>query len=426
MENTQKKRLDYKWVIIAASFLMVFTTLGFCSSTKRLFLGPITQALDIARSVYSINDSCRYITTSVVNLFFGALVAKFGPRKLIGFGFLSLISSMLMYSFASNVVMLYAGGCLLGLGLTMTTTTMVGYVVNIWYKEKRGTIMGVILCANGIGGALATQVLNPIIVQDYTLAYRVIAVVLLCVGLLVVLFYRDTPKGVQVAQQASGKKKPKGDSWSGITLKEALKKPYFYSAAICIFLTGMCLQSATGIDNQHMVDRGIDKDFAAWAVSIASLALAACKFLVGACNDKKGLKFTMLVCDIAAITMMLMLAFVSNSALGKGLAVGYSFIHAVALPLETIMLPLIAANLVGEKEYGKMLGIFVSINTAGYACGPFLINLVYDFIGSYTPVLLVYAGVMAAITVAFLVSQKQADQVKKEVALREASPVSAE
>ena len=426
MENAQKKRLDYKWVIIAASFVMVFTTLGFCSSTKRLFLGPITEALDLARSIYSINDSFRYITTSVVNLFFGALVAKFGPRKLIGFGFLSLIGSMLMYSFATNVAMLYAGGCLLGLGLTMTTTTMVGYVVNIWYKEKRGTIMGVILCANGIGGALATQILNPIITQDYRFAYRVVAIVLLAVGVLVVTFFRDAPKGAALPQQTSGKKKPKGDTWTGITLKEALRKPYFYSAAVCIFLTGLCLQSVVGVDNQHMVDRGMDKDFAAWAVSIASLALAACKFLVGACNDKKGLKFTMMICDVAAVVMMLMLAFVSNSMLGRGLAVGYSVISALALPLETIMLPLIAADLFGEKEYGKMLGIFVSINTAGYACGPFLTNLAYDFIGSYTPILLVYTGVMAAITVAFLISQKQADKVKKEIALQESAQLIAE
>ena len=106
MEILQKKRLDYKWVIIAACFVMVFTTLGFCSSTKRLFLGPMTEALGIARSIYSINDSCRYITTSVVNLFFGALVAKFGLRRLIGFGFLSLIGSMLMYSVAYNAAML--------------------------------------------------------------------------------------------------------------------------------------------------------------------------------------------------------------------------------------------------------------------------------------------------------------------------------
>lgn len=417
----EKRRLDYKWVIIVASFMMVFTTLGFCSSTKRLFLGPVTGALDIARSIYSINDSFRYITAAIINMCFGSLVAKLGPRKMIGLGFLSQIGSMLICSFATNVGMFYIGGALLGLGFAMTTTTMVGYVVNIWYKEKRGTIMGAILCANGIGGAVATQILNPIIVQDYRVAYRAIAIILLVVGTVVVAVFRDAPKGETLPRQASGKKKPKGDTWTGITLKEALKKPYFYMVAASVFLTGLCLQGALGIDNQQMVDRGIDKNFAAGVISIASLALTVCKFLVGACNDRKGLKFTMLICDIAAISMMLMLAFVSDSMLGRGLAVGYSFVNAIALPLETIMLPLIAADMFGEKEYGKMLGVFAAINSVGFACGPFLTNLAYDFAGSYTPVLLLYAGIMTAITVSFLISQKQAGKVKKEVALREAA-----
>ena len=415
MKNTRKKVLDYKWVVIAASFVMVFTTLGFCSSTKKLFLGPVTEALGILRSVYSINDSFRYITTSVVNLFFGVLVAKFGSRKLIGFGFLALIGSMLLYAFATDVAMIYAGGSLLGLGLTMTTTTMVGYVVNIWYKEKRGTIMGAILCANGIGGALATQILDPIILRDFRLAYLVVVGILFVIGIFVVAVFRDAPKGTVPLQQSTSKKKPKGDSWCGISLKEALRKPYFYSAAICIFLTGLCLQSAENISKQHMVDCGISDSFARNIASIASLALAACKFLTGICNDRKGLRFTMGICYISSIAMMPILAFVSDDPVGRGLASVYPYVYAAAMPLETIMLPLIAADLFGEKEYGKMLGIFVSVNTAGYACGPFVINLVYDIISTYTPILLVYACVMAVITVTFFVSQKQADKVKREV-----------
>ncbi len=420
MKNAQEKRLDYKWVVIGACFVMIFTTLGFCNSPKKLFLVPVTEALGILRSVYSVNDSFRYITTSMANLFFGALVMKFGPRKLIGFGFLSLIGSMLMYSFATNIAMIYAGGSLLGLGITMTTTTMIGYVVNIWCQEKRGTIMGAILCASGLGGALATQVLNPIITQDFRLAYRVVAVILLVVGVVVVAVFRNAPKGKTVFEQQPGKKKSKGDTWTGITLGEALKRPYFYSAAACIFLTGMCLQGVTGIDAAHMTDSGIDSDYIATAASVGSLALAASKFLVGTCHDRKGLRFTMLVCDLAAIVTVVMLMLVNNSPLGRGMAMGYSVICSFALPLETVMLPLITADLFGEREYGKLLGIFGSINTAGYACGPVLTNLVFDKIGSYIPILLVYVGIMTTITVTFLICQKQAEKVKNEIALQEA------
>ena len=47
----------------------------------------------------------------------------------------------------------------------------------------------------------------------------------------------------------------------------------------------------------------------------------------------------------------------------------YGILSALALPLETIMLPLIAQDLFQGPQYNKMLGIIVSVNTAGYAVG---------------------------------------------------------
>lgn len=98
---------------------MVFTVLGFCSSAKSLYVVPICNALNIERSLFSINDSCRYVTTSIINLFFGLLIGKFGARKLVAAGFISLIISSFLYSIADNVFVFYAGGIFLGLGVVL-------------------------------------------------------------------------------------------------------------------------------------------------------------------------------------------------------------------------------------------------------------------------------------------------------------------
>jgi sugar phosphate permease len=73
------------------------------------------------------------------------------------------------------------GGILLGMGFSGTGTSMVGYVVNIWCKENKGTIMGAILASNGIGGAIALQIVSPIIESKntgYKTAYFLIAIIL--------------------------------------------------------------------------------------------------------------------------------------------------------------------------------------------------------------------------------------------------------
>ena len=166
---------------------MILICLGFGSSNKSLYLSAITDALGIKRSLFSINDSARFIATAIVNLFFGTLMQKVGSRKLICAGFLALISSMLIYAYASKIWLFCIGGALLGIGFAWTSTTMVGYVINCWCKEHKGTIMGFVLAANGIGGAIAAQIITPIIYDEkdafgYRTAYKLVAIILLVAG----------------------------------------------------------------------------------------------------------------------------------------------------------------------------------------------------------------------------------------------------
>ena len=82
----KSKESGYKWVILAICFLMVFICLGFCSSTKSLYLDVITKAMNIPRTQFAFNDSARFISSAIINLFFGTLIYKHGVKKLTAFG----------------------------------------------------------------------------------------------------------------------------------------------------------------------------------------------------------------------------------------------------------------------------------------------------------------------------------------------------
>nr|MBQ4320333.1 MFS transporter [Clostridia bacterium] len=418
-------KLEYKWVIAGLCFLMIFTCLGFCSSNKSLYITAITDALGVKRSAFALSDSIRFISTSIFNIFFGSMVAKFGTKKLIGAGFVCLISAMLIYSFAPSIYFFYIGGFLLGMGFSWTSTTMVGCVVNKWCKENRGTVMGAVLAANGFGGALAAQIVAPIIYEEgnpfgYRNAYRLVALIVFCVGVIVMLFFRENPKGQEGTATVVHKKKARGQGWVGIDYNEAKTMWYFYAGAIFIFLTGMVLQGITGVAAAHMRDIGLDAGFVASALSVHSLALAFFKFATGIIYDHKGLRFTVNICAITGVVVMLMLAFITPSPLGKVLAVLYSIFSSLALPLETIMLPIYANDLFGEKSFNKILGIFVSVNTAGYAVGSPLVNLGYDINGTYTPILIVMTVVMI-ITVIGLQFVITAANKQREIVLKKAA-----
>ena len=410
----------YKWVVVAACFMMIFLGLGFCSSNKSMYLGAITEALGIKRSLFSVSDSIRYVATATVNLFFGALVAKFGARKLVGVGFGCLAAFAAIYMLAEQLWQFYIGGFLLGIGMSFCSTTMVSYLVNRWVPEHRGTVTGAILCANGIGGALAAQIISPMINDPadpfgYRRAYTMVVIAMLITGVLVTAFVRE-PR--QLSGPVATKKK-RGKQWTGLSLKEALRKPYFYAASVCVVFTGMALQGIHGIAATHMYDVGLDKGYVATVLSICSLVLACSKFLVGFSYDKLGLRLTVTACDLFACAAFLCLALV-NTAGGNIFAMSYGILAPLALPLETVLVPLIAADLFGEKEFAKMLGIFVSLNVAGYALGTPICNLVFERFGTYAPVLIFFGILMAVIAVVFQFIMNGATREQRRAAALEA------
>ena len=389
LATKKSKKFNYAWVIIAVCTLTIAAGLGFCSSSKGVILPYILEYTKLSRGLYAFSDSFRYITTAIVNLFFGTLLLKFGVKKLMGAGFLALVGSMILHAVSTTLWGFYLAGALLGLGLAWTTTTMIGYVVNKWVVKNRGTILGCILASNGLSAALVVNIFTPTLESSpagYKTVYFIIAIAVAIVGLFAVIFIKDK----EAPNDATPSKKQKGDNWVGISSKEAFKKAYFYLAMIGIFITGVVIQGISGVSNAHMKAIKIPANVIASVTTVSMVILTFTKFLTGFIYDKKGLRFTITISYACALLSMILLPFEGPSTLGQVICYIYVVLGDIALPLETIMIPIFAADLFGKKDYAKMLGICVSVNTAGYAIGSPVMGFVFDAFGSYVPAF--YAG----------------------------------
>ena len=399
-----KKKINYMWVMVFVCFMLGFFCLGFCSGNKSLYLAAVTDALGIKRSLFSIGDSIRYLTTAGVNLFFGSLLHKLGVRKMVGVGILALIIQSVLSAVATNIWGFYAAGLFLGIGLAFCTTTMISFVIRRWCKENTGKILGFVLAANGVGAAAAAQVVSPIIYNPenpfgYRIAYLIMAACLAVVALIVLPLIKEQPEEGPSAKPVQ--KQAKSRDWVGMDYADAKKKGYFYIAALCIFATGMCLQALSGIAAAHMKDVGLEPDFVARMVSLQALVMACTKFLTGVSYDKFGMRVTMTICDVAAVIATVLLTLTNATATGMALAAAFAVMVALALPLETIMLSLFAAELFGNRAFPKTMGIFAAVNTAGYAVGNPIANWVFDAFGSYNPIILTFGAIMLAVTIVF-------------------------
>ena len=391
----------YKWIIAIICFVIIFVGLGFGSGTKSLFPDEMAKALGISRSEVSLGESMRYIATAVLNIFFGSLIAKFGAKKLILAGFFSLTLSMIVHAYATNVFMICLGGALLGAGFAFASTTIVGYLINLWHPERKGTVTGAVLSANGIGGALAIKIVGNIIdpntTGSYRAAYKLIAVIFAVTFVLLIIFMRE--KQPEAAPDTAPKGKKRGRDWQGLPFSVLLRKPYFWCALVCIFFTGFIIQGMTGISTMHCKDVGIDYSLLTSLLSFSFIVIASSKFIMGFLYDKTGLRFTASLCTALAVISTFILAAVRANSLGVVLTAIYMVISALAVPLETVMLPIYASDLCGKADYAKVLGIFVSVNTMGYAVSAPLMNLCYDIFGSYAPILVASGIVMTIVLV---------------------------
>ena len=415
----QKKNFDYKWIVIAASFLMVLITLGFCSSNSGIYLSAITGALDIKRSLFSITNSFRYVATTIVNLFFGVLLKKFGVRKLVAFGFLALVASTITYSCASTLPIFYLGGFLLGVGIAFTSTTMGSFIVRRWCKTNVGRYTGIVLASNGIGGAIAAQIVTPMIYNEnnafgYRNAYKLVVIILIITAVVVVSLLREHPKDGAVTTELP-KKKNRGSFWVGIEYKTAVKRPYFYFVAVCVFMTGLLLQGVSVVKHAHMADVGISAELIANLASISSLLLTLSKVIVGMIYDRYGLRPIMFVCHLLTVITFILMAFIRNTTTGIICATVAAIFLTFALPLETIAIPLITNDLFGAASYDKLLGLYMAFNTAGFAFGSPLMNAVYDRFGTYVPLFVVSAIIMGVVTILFQISATSNAKDKKAI-----------
>lgn len=412
----KKGKLDYKWVIAAACFVLCVVGLGLCSGNAGLFVVATTEALGISRSAYAVSSSLRYVSTAVMNMFFGMLALKFGTRKLIGAGMLALVLSCVANALATNVIGLYIGGVLLGVGLTFAGTTIIGYVIRQWFAEHQGVVLGVVLSANALGAAVSAPWFSSVIyggeVFGYRKVYWVVAGILLVSGIVLVLLFRDVPKEDK-KRPVAGKQLEKSRAWKGNAYADRAVKPYFYIICACLILTGMVLASSAGVSAAHMKDQGVDPTYVALVTSVYSLMLAASKFLIGAVSDKKGLRFAVLTCDGAALIMVVLLCVVSGSAMGKVIAMTYAVFAGLALPLQTVLLPLMAGDMFRNEDYSKVLGIFTAANSIGFLLGNTLANFCFDLFGTYRHILITDGILMVAISAGFVFAYQKLTASRK-------------
>ena len=134
---------------------------------------------------------------------------------------------------------------------------------------------------------------------------------------------------------------------------------------------------------------------AATVQSIMLLSLAAAKFICGALSDLLGAKFINMLCMICGSIGLVLLTKVD----GCSSALISSIFFSVGTVMTTITVPLLSTSLFGYKPQNTIIGIFMALIPASSVITCPIVNMLYDRIGSYSPIFLGTAGIGTVTTV---------------------------
>jgi len=407
----------YGWVIMAVGTLGLIMTSPGQTYTESIFIEYLIEDLNLSRSLISSLYAFGTLVGGFSLPLWGKQIDRKGPRLMITLVSILFGLSLIYMGFVKSSWMIGIGFILIrmlgqgSLGLISQTA------INQWWSRKRGMIMGISgLLMSLIGmGTFPNLVHGLIAAVDWRNTYILLGVSLIfLMAPLGYLFIRNKPEdyGLSPDGENTGDlekvnstiyKEAKEENW---TLKEAFGTYAFWilSASLSLFtllITGITFHLVS-IFQSH----GLDATTAARIFLPLSITGALTNLLVGYLSDHVELRFLLSIgLLLLGVSLILVLTLKgTGSALAFGIVLGSAngFIRTIS----TVSWP----TFFGRKHLGSIYGFTSALGIIGAALGPLPFGYVFDWIGSYNPVLIIFSTIclfLAVLSLRVIRPQKQ-------------------
>lgn len=404
----------YHWIVAVVLLILMAIRGGTVNNLPGLHIVPVTEALGITRAQFSLATSASSVVMMVSVLMIGSVARRVDYRYVMATFMLAGAISYAVMERANSYGVFFAGYLLLGLCNGFCGEAGTTRMVSAWFHKRRGTVLGAVMSATGLGASVTCVFQAAAIEQSgYRASFRLVAILMAVCAALAFLFLRNEPAKIGLRPYGEGEKTSDKNSvqplFPGLPMKKLIRRPAFYMMLLGTLLTSVLSNLALPVVVPHLQDRGLSFGQASKLQSVLMLCLAGAKILTGYLCDTIGAKKTALLC-IALDAVALVLLATSTGFVSAAIAV---VVFAMALPLITVTVPLLASALFGYQAQGSYTGIFISMVSASTILANPIANIVYDHSGTYSTLFLIAAATMAAMFGMYLLMYRLADRDRK-------------
>ena len=385
--NNKGRKIHYAWKILFACILIKAGSAGAVSAMMGNFIAPIVKELNCQVSEFTMLISICAISMALLYTTASRLLTTKRIGLVMGIASIAEVLGLALMSSYRTVHMFYFSGALIGVAQAFTGFVAIPIVVNMWFKQKTGTVLGIIV-AIGSAATIGYGLLSAFLISTYgwRSAYLILAGMAFVITIPAVFLIIKSPAEADCEPFGSDEEPIQAETvvaesseWS-LTKKQAFRLPLLYIAWIaCIFYSYGSGVSGYIIPFTTM-ELGQSISFGARAGMFLSLGGIACSLILGWINDRFGVKAGLLWGAVTT-TLGFLLMFLSFRT--PAYAYLASFIVGLGMSMYAVQCPLLARSIVGSKHFS---GIWALMMMANSIIGGGLyssIGLFYDKLGSY-------------------------------------------
>jgi len=385
------RKVFYGWWVVFACFLIAFYRAGSIVYGFTAFFEPIAEETGWSYTQISIAASLRGIEMGIFAPIMGFLVDRFGPRRLIFCGTLTIGFGLILLSRTNSLTMFYGVFVLLALGMSACAGTVLITAVANWFRRNIGKALGIMSCGWGAGGILIPLVVRLIDLYQWRTTLIILGLGMWLFGIPLSLLVRHRPEqygylpdGETSAEQVLT---PKSQGRE-VGFKEALKSRDFWRLSIAETIRMMVVMAVITHVMPYLSSLDISRSRAALVATSIPLLSIIGRLGFGWLGDIFDKRYVMAGAYSLAGVGILAFSYVQTTWLIFPFLIFFSLSFG-AMGLRGS----IVREYFGMASFGRLLGITTGVGAIGMVTGPFLAGWIYDTSGSYHLIWLVFAGI---------------------------------
>lgn len=410
MINHPPKRIYYGWIIVAVAFVNLYVTYSVTYTFSTFLLG-LESTYGWPRASMSITYSMLMFLVGLTGPISGALVDRYGPRRVIPIGNGLIAVGLLLCSQVNSLWQFYlAYGVVTALGVSLAGLVPVVTTLSQWFQVRRGTATGIALSATGLA-MLSVQFVDSMIVSSGWRASYVLMSVLVAVSLPLGFLYRSKPSdmgllpdgaapSVKSPGQENGtdSKVPDGTTEKQWTIAMALGVGSFWLLLIGTMVSAVSNQIVIVHQLAAFVSLGFDRQFVAAAIGFGGIASWLGKMWWGYISDYIPRELAYFLGSIFMAMGMLLVA-ISDDSSFHWLPYVYALLIGGGYSISALKGSM-TADIFQGRSFGGIFGLLHLATSVGQAFGPIFAGFVYDVTGTYSTAF--FVGAVAILISAFM------------------------